>query len=232
MWALDEVGPDCRVLFAPDPGPRLGWPHVRQVLDALGLDDSRVLRPEGPTVFERLWCPVPTIQLSRIYRAADQPHVRAARVLMGSAEPPDRPVYLTRTGLADAMRKPGSEEALEQRLERQGFAIVRPETLDLPAQMALFNGPHPVVGLYGSAMHSVLFRIRPGGQRLAILFPSKVPPRFMMVDAAKGSQAAYLNCLHGEPAIGPDGEPLERQWTIDCDLAMAQLDEAGLLRPH
>ena len=50
-----------------------------------------------------------------------------------------------------------------------------------------------------------------------------------MVDAIKGSHAAYLNCMGGEATVTPEGGPGERNWLIDCDLAMAQLDAAGLL---
>lgn len=229
MWALEDFDPDCRLLFAPDPKDRLEPAYVRQVLEVLGVDASRILRPQGPVVFDKVWCPIPALQLSRIYQMFDGPHVQATRALMAGASAPDRPVYLTRTGLAGGLRQPGAEAALEHRLEREGFLVVRPEQLDLPSQMAIFNSERPVVGAFGSAMHTVAFSMRPQGQRLAILFPEKIPPRFMMVDAAKGSQAAYLNCMDGEATVAPGGGPGERQWIIDADLAMAQLDAAGML---
>jgi hypothetical protein len=229
MWALDQFDPGCRILFAPDPKHRLDPVYVRPVLDVMGLDASRILRPQGPVVFDKVYCPIPALQLSRIYQMFDEPHVRATRVLMQGAQAPDRPVYLTRTGLSGGLRQPGAEAELELKLEREGFAVVRPEQLDLPSQMAIFNSDKPVVGAFGSAMHGVAFCLRPEGQRLAILFPPKIPPRFMMVDAAKGSRAAYLNCMDGEPVVAPDGGPGERQWIIDPDLAMAQLDAAGML---
>jgi hypothetical protein len=229
MWALDAVDAGCRVLFAPDPKARLEPAYVQSVLAVLGLDDSRILRPQEPVLFDKVYCPVAALQLSRIYRMFDEPHLLAARALMAGAAAPDRPVYLTRTGLDTSLRKPGAETELEQRLEREGYLVVRPEQLDLPRQMAIFNSELPVVGAFGSAMHSVAFSMRPQGQRLAILFPPKIPPRFMMVDAAKGSQAAYLNCMDGEPTIAADGGPGERQWIIDPELALAQLDAAGML---
>jgi capsular polysaccharide biosynthesis protein len=224
MWALDRFAPDMKVLFAPDPKGRLEPAFVRLVLERLGLGASRILRPQGPVRFDRLWAPVPALQLSRIYQGFDAPHVRAAATARGEA--PDRPVYLTRTGLSPVLRKPGGEQDLELRLEAEGFLIVRPETLDLDQQIAIFNSPHPVVGAYGSAMHTVLFRTH-GEQRLATLFPEKIPPRFVMVDAIKGARALYANCLRGEAVAGPDGEPGERRWAIDSELAMAQLDAGG-----
>jgi hypothetical protein len=225
-WALANEDPEVKVLFAPDPGARFDPPFAGRILSWLGLDGSRILRPDGPTLFDRLICPIPALQLSRVYQAFDAPHRAAARRAMsapGFPAPPDRPVYLTRRGLDGRMRKLAGEADLEHRLEREGYLIVEPERLGIDAQIALFNGDRPVVGTYGSAMHTVLFRTREEGQRLAVLFPPKIPPRFMMVDAVKGSRAAYLNCVTGTEAEG--GGSL----AIDCDAAMAQLDFSGFL---
>ena len=226
MWALDRVDPGLKVLFAPDPKLRLDPPHVRLMLQRLGLNEDRILRPQRPTVFERLVCPIAGLQLSRVYQAFERPHLSIGRSLAG-AQPPDRPVYLSRRGLGSAHRRPRGEEELEARLEREGFAVVRPEQLGLAEQIALFDGDQPVVGAYGSAMHSVLFRTRPEGARLAILFPERfaLPPRFAMIDAVKGSRAAYINCLRPD---GPDQGPTSAEdWRIDVEAAMAHLHGAG-----
>jgi hypothetical protein len=213
------------VLFAPDPRERLDPAYIQFVLGRLGISGERLLRPREPLLFERLWCPLPALQLSRIYQTFDAPHVRAAEAWAESSiEPPDRPVYLSRSGLSADLRKPRREEELERRLEAEGYRIVRPETLGLLEQMAIFNSDHPVVGLSGSAMHTVLFRKRPEGARVATLFPDKIAPRFVMVDTIKGSRALYAKCLHGDP-VANYGD--DRTFSIDCDLAMAQLDAAG-----
>jgi capsular polysaccharide biosynthesis protein len=224
MWALDRVGPDVRVLFAPDPKLRLDPPHVQLMLQSLGLDAGRIVRPERPTLFERVISPVAALQLSRVYQAFERPHLAIARALPGAGAP-QRPVYLSRRGLGPGHRRPEGEEALEARLEREGFDVVRPERLSLAEQAALFNGDAPVVGAYGSALHSVLFRTRPEGARTAILFPERfaLPPRFAMIDAVKGSHAAYINCLR---PVGAGEGPAEH-WRIDVEAAMAYLDGAG-----
>jgi capsular polysaccharide biosynthesis protein len=223
MWALDRAPAELKVLFAPDPKLRLNPPLVRLMLARLGLDEARILRPQRPTLFQRVLCPVAALQQSRVYRAFERPHLRIARALPG-APAPDRPVYLSRRGLGRSHRRPKCEEMLEARLQREGFAIVRPERLDLAAQAAIFNGDQPIVGAYGSALHTVLFRTRPEGARLGVLFPQRfaLPPRFAMIDAVKGSRAAYINCLR------PAGEgPAQDDWRIDVEAAMAHLDGAG-----
>ena len=224
LWALADVDPATKVLFAPDAGARLAVPLVRALLAAAGVGEDRILRPQGPTLFERLLCPAPALQLSRIYQGFDDVHRRIAAALFAAspAVPPTRPVYLTRTRLAQDLRRLKGEQALEQRLERAGYLVVSPEQLGLAEQMALFNGAAPVVGAFGSAMHTVLFRKAEESQRSATLFPEKIPPRFMMVDAIKGSEAAYVKCLRSE---APDGS----RWRLDPEAAMERLDAAGLL---
>ena len=226
MWALDELPAGLKVLFTPDPGLRLETPLVRRLMGAVGIEETRLLRPDGPTVFDKLYCPIGALQLSRIYQRFEAVHRRAAEALMrGGVERPTAPVYLTRSGLQQGLRRLKGEAELERRLEREGFVVVSPERLDLASQMAIFNSPHPVVGPFGSAMHTVLFRTAERGAGLATLFPGKVPPRFMMVDAIKGAEAAYIRCIRfeGEESEGGSG------WVLDPDAAMAHLDAAGLL---
>ncbi len=89
-----------------------------------------------------------------------------------------------------------------------------------------------MVGAFGSAMHTVLFRSRLRGQKLAMLLPEKIPPRFAMVDAVKGSRATYIECIFGDPDPNPvpGEEPAERVWSIDAEAAMDHLSAAGFLK--
>ncbi len=91
MWALDRLGPTGKVLFAPDPKARLAPRHVQGLLGLLKLEPGRILRPDGPVLFETLLCPIPALQLSRIYRDFDIPHrAAAARALSGPNAPARR----------------------------------------------------------------------------------------------------------------------------------------------
>jgi hypothetical protein len=224
FWALEHAPPGVKLLFAPDPGDRMQAPVVRTLLEALGLGPERILRPEQPVLISELHCPIPALQFSRIYQEFETTHRHIAERLAATsrARPPRRPVYLTRSRLGGGMRRLGGEEELEDRLKREGYEIVSPERLGLAEQMAIFNGDRPVVGAFGSAMHTVLFRRAEQGQRLAILFPEKIPPRFMMVEIVKASQASYVKCIRSE---APDGS----RWSLDPKTAMQRLDAAGLL---
>jgi hypothetical protein len=225
MWALDQLPRTMKVLFAPDPKARIDTPLVRELMGALELD-GRLLRPEGPVIFDKVLCPIGALQLSRVYEGFGRVHRRAAAVLARSAgEIPSGPVYLTRRRLGADLRRLADEEVLEGLLEREGFRILSPERMSLADQMALFNSRYPVVGAFGSAMHTVLFRQTDEPQPVATLFPGKIPPRFMMVDAVKAAQAAYIRCIRfeGEPGAGGGG------WRIQPRAAMQWLDAAGLI---
>ena len=85
LWALADVDPATKVLFAPDAGARLAVPLVRALLAAAGVGEDRILRPQGPTLFERLLCPAPALQLSRIYQGFDDVHRRIAAALFAAS---------------------------------------------------------------------------------------------------------------------------------------------------
>lgn len=224
VWDLTEADRGLKVIFAPQSQQRLEHPLVRELLQLFGIEPERILVPQTPARLSRVICPLAALQQSRIYDVFAEPFRQVAkRALAAGAEPPGRPVYLTRSGLGEALRRLVNEEALEARLEREGYAIVHPERLSIPEQIALFNGEHPVVTPFGSAMHTVLFRIRDDGQRLGALFPEKVPPRFAMVDALKGSRASYVMCMSLQSNLD---QPV---WSIDVDAAMDGLKQARLV---
>lgn len=54
-------------------------------------------------------------------------------------------------------RKLHNRDAIEKMAQDAGFVLVRPETLSLPEQFALFAGAREIAGEYGSAFHTALF---------------------------------------------------------------------------
>lgn len=75
-------------------------------------------------------------------------------------------VFLSRRRL-QGTRLLTNRAAIETLAERAGFAIVSPETLSVPEQIALFEGATHIVGEYGSALHNSVFA-KPGTITLAL----------------------------------------------------------------
>jgi capsular polysaccharide biosynthesis protein len=70
----------------------------------------------------------------------------------------NRKIYVSRHG--NPKRIFQSEEKLESALRGRGFEIVRPETMPVREQIALFAGSAVIVGCAGSAMSNTLYCTR------------------------------------------------------------------------
>ncbi|QIK79008.1 glycosyltransferase family 61 protein [Sphingomonas piscis] len=232
LWARDMF-PTLPLLFtqpAADGGRR---PFSTDALDALGLS-SRIISAPGPTLFRELVCPGTSFEYRwKAFRAADEPHLAASNRLSSSARRWRRPVYLTRTGLADAtdaigkvrgkMRRSDAEPELESELSRRGFDVVHPEALPLSDQIALFEEAPLIVGIIGSAFHTALFS-RTGRANLAILNWGRGFENCLLVDSLKQHKSAYLKSI-GTP--GDDGEH-----PLDVGLTIRLMEQAGLVSAH
>lgn len=230
LWALDRLPTDAPAFFHLDPVTAMGVSYVGQVMEALGVPAERMIWPGQATIFSELVCPMPAIQLSlRVYQAFDRPHRWATRAVAPYGVAPRRPVYLSRRELGPGHRGLLGEDELEARLEREGYLVVHPDRLTLADQIAVFNGDRPVVAPLGSSLHTVLFRIKPRGQKLGVLTAPDVPGRFPLIDMVKANRTTYANCLtEVTEAEAPGALALkDRAWAIDVDRAMAQLDDAG-----
>lgn len=88
---------------------------------------------------------------------------RMAERAVPSLEPmTEQPLYLSRAGLPSTTKRlVVGEERLERFLEREGFRVIRPETIAVADQIALFNKHKWIVAPLGSACHTKLFSRRP-----------------------------------------------------------------------
>lgn len=72
-------------------------------------------------------------------------------------KPGGKRLYLTRGVPGPENRKLVNRQAIEQLAADAGYAIVRPESLPLHDQLAMFASAKCIVGEYGSALHGSLF---------------------------------------------------------------------------
>lgn len=233
-WALALTDPAMKVVFAPAVSLDRCPPFVAEILAALGVGPERVIQSDRPLLLRRAICPEPLIQWDRrIYGGFDAPHRAAAEVFdPGGDRGGGGRFYLSRSRLGIGYRAVLGEDAVEQRLEREGFAVVHPQTLTLPEQIALFETADTIVAAEGSAMHTLLFRRSERPLRQAFLTWSRFNGRFLLQDGLKPVDSWYLRCL--DEADGrTETAPLrsrEQIFRLDAERAMDLLSQGGFLK--
>jgi len=178
-------------------------PHIDQLIGAAGpARADYVMLAYGGARFEQIDIASAPILMKD---AADVRFLdvfdRIADRLLADHEPggplPAR-VYLSRSRLnARRKRQATNEEHVESMLGKQGFAIVHPQELSIPDQVAIMRGAEVIAGCDGSGLHMSAFA-RPGTKLLAI--DSRTVPNQFLVDQAR--QLDALHVLAVDQALG------------------------------
>ena len=98
-------------------------------------------------------------------------------------------IFLARGG---GNRRLINRDAIQAAAEAAGFTIIRPETMSLPEQVALFGQAREITGEYGSAFHNALFA--PSGTVVCGLRGSKNHPGFLQTGMGEqlGQPTGYV----------------------------------------
>lgn len=111
-----------------------------------------------------------------------------------------RRVYLSRSHLQDK-RRAVNEAGIEALMRDHGFAVVHPQELPLPEQVASIRSAQVIAGCDGSALHLATFA-RPGAKLLAV--DTRVVANQFMIE-----QARELDAVHVWGAVEDIGNRLE-----------------------
>lgn len=182
LWGVDEIGdPAAPLLYLPFVGPRLARgggaeafsvpAHATAMLRLLGIPNPLVV-VDAPVRVERLVVPGQLVGDGLGASVGGHPRFRAfmGRLKAAVAPHPDgRDVYVSRAGLPADHGGILLEAAIEDNFARQGYAIVRPETLALDAQIALYRGARRLVFAEGSALHLYAL-VAEASQQVAIVY--------------------------------------------------------------
>lgn len=154
------------------------------------------------------------------------------RILAHAAIPDDpaapRRLYVSRLG--SLKRELVNEAELEAALEARGFTVVRPETLPVREQIALFHRAEVVVAPAGAALANVLF-CKPG-TKLFEIQPSNfigVWVRNIALLVGVDWRAFFAPSPLSETEILMEGQlrpASEFRWRLDLDGFLGFLDEA------
>lgn len=159
VWALDAFPATTPVVFNA-PGGKRPEGMLQHVLDWFGIPASRILIPDRPTRFRRVFVPEPLHELhaSAHERYPDAYRDVALRLLAeGPAGTSDQPVYISRRQLQNDKRPLTGELELEDVLQENGFLIARPESMSFADQVRLFNRHKNIFAVEQTALNQILF---------------------------------------------------------------------------
>jgi capsular polysaccharide biosynthesis protein len=222
MWAVlsGDVDPKTELALFTNSTPQA--PFASQIFEPLGVRNA--LYPTAPTLYRRVRVVSPSINhVFNINSCLPEVHREiAGRVIMSNRRF-DRPVFISRAGVANGIHVFHGEDVLEAEFVANGFEAIRPETLSIPDQIALFARCSLIVGSVGSAFHNIVFEPDAGNHVRVMMTPANLGHRFPMVDAVcRGHQSWYLNVM---PAATKRGQ----QVAIDVEAARAMLKMVGVL---
>ncbi len=175
----------------PIPSPR---PWQRQGYALAGVERRLLELPDGVVRLANVW--LAPRGLIRI----DEPRGRAVariqalgdRVSNTAASGPRR-IYVSREGTRH--RRPRNEREVQELVSARGFAVVRPETMEVADQIRLFRGADIALGVHGSGLSNAAF-MRPGGMLLEIA-PSRPATPPILHNAVFSSLAGVVGLRYG-----------------------------------
>jgi capsular polysaccharide biosynthesis protein len=158
--------------------------------------------------------------VSNFSRAA---YARMGAGIAAAADTPRR-LYIDRTGSSN--RAIPNEAALVAALAARGFHIVRPETLDLAAQVALFRGAG-LVGQIGAGLGNIAF-CAPGAVIYEIVPSHHVNPCFVAMSLQGGLEYWADTFPTG---VGVESHTESWRQDIDIDHVLRRVEELEPLMP-
>jgi hypothetical protein len=185
---------------------------AREFLQMAGIPSGNILfhdHDREQLLFDELIVPTVLRTASRLhplFRAASDFWVTRAGIPPAPALPTGR-VFISRGGVASG-RFLSNRRALEGIAADEGFEIVRPETMPIREQIALFRRASHVIGEYGSGLHGTIFG--PEEQSALVLRGTSIAPGFVQsgLAAAFGHTLGYV--------FGPsDAQAIDYAFTVE-----------------
>ncbi|MCR9243629.1 MAG: glycosyltransferase family 61 protein [bacterium] len=165
----------------------------RRLLQGLGVSPDRLLHLDQPVRLRRVFVPRPALVYAHeVHRDVANTYLAIAEELGAVTAPTtDQPLYLSRAGLQQNPDARRSEAALESWLEREGIAVLRPETLDLRDQIATVNRHRHVFGPRGTALRLTFFG--QGPQQIVSFHDGFPPVSSLQNQLVTGKSETFVN---------------------------------------
>jgi len=234
LWPLAGDGPRPRLVchrYEP-PGAWDRLEFLGAILGRLGYRIEEVESFDRPVRIAELIVPEPALReqasihaaFGALCRGIGRPFWDAAEV-----DREARPVWLSKTRLAQGIARIVNEADLEAELERRGVEIVAPETLDFAGQVRLLSRRDIVMGSVGSAFHTTAFAA-PGRRLVGLNWQPALNANFALLDRVSGARARYYHdqgTRYREPGADAAGQAA---WQVAWTLPDPRGTAAALLR--
>jgi capsular polysaccharide biosynthesis protein len=230
MWAWDrvrELAPDVRCLMTlqRDRDPQELAAFERDILAAFDITVNDV------HVFDRPCRPQALYSATSMFSLADYVHPdmvalwdRVADHLLPRAGPGPRPRRIFCTRPVDHKRSATNAGAVEELFVRHGFEVVRPETLPLADQVAMFRGAEVIAGFAGSALFTAALCDTP--KTIVTVAPTSYTARNEhLIAAARGHRV--ISAWSAPEVRHPDGWWSQAAFAADFTVDLA--DEGAWL---
>ena len=199
------------------------YPFIAALFEAIGLTPAHFVCPTIPTRVRKLIVPHPSFEELHLahrdfaylcHRIGK--HVAPEYFRYDEKAPP---IYLTKEHVTHGLQTIVNEAEITTILRQNGVQVVAPETLSLPAQIALFAEDRLILGFAGAAFHTSIFR--PARRMLIINFSHHVRANFALIDTVNDNQTRYRHLGDGLRAIGAS-DRFHNQLVIDDPRAVAE----------
>jgi hypothetical protein len=159
-------------------------PYMGEIFATLGIDADALMAVSRRTFFKSLLVPAPSFRMGAyVFPQFFETFDRLRRLMLGGrgvTEDP-RPVYLSKGKLKKAVTGIANEREMEESFSALGVDIVHPETLTFEEQVRLMNSRTTIVGVLGSAFHTLL--LTGGRKRIRYIVPiPKVNSNYVVID--------------------------------------------------
>jgi len=227
-WPLCEQFSDYIVFQNTDPLNFIGQ-FATRFFDLIGIS-KRIIIVKNAVRFDRVIIPEPSFVIKRhFYKEFRLPFLIAgesAKKFTSSMPEPmlkDGPgLYLSRSRYG--FRRSFGEEQIENRLSKGGFAIISMETLPLEHQILMVQKYNSIVGIMGSAFHTMPFSTE-AKNATYICRDFDINLNYFMIDELMRNNSIYINCNDCASA---------RDYSDDIKLNLPKIFEllanAGILR--
>jgi capsular polysaccharide biosynthesis protein len=218
IWGLQvarQRWPDLKVLISVDRPTDVLRPFQRTLLGALGIDEADIIVFHDPLRVQTLVGATHQLHNGRYI----DPEIKQVWATIRDAlapEPNGGPARIFVSRPDSLPRRCRNASEVEAEFLTRDFTVVRPETLDMASQVALFAEADVVAGFAGSALFNCIFNRRPG-TRIVIGSDQYTASNEYLISSVMGDDYHHFWCPadHQHPPGGRSRQAFHSDFTFD-----------------